>query len=231
MSLCAILEQLRDFDTALIANTIGYIDPAPAHEYYMAGSIRSVTPTLGPTVGMAVTCELDSSSPGGDPDMNGYWQQLEQMEKMAEPIIWVVKTVGSRPDHECVIGDGMAKTLYAAGCIGLVTDGGVRDVDGLLSVPFAAYCRGMNIHHCACRFRVMNQPVEVGGITIRPGDILHANKEGVIKVPKSCLEKLVAKAIQMRGCEHEVHVMWRRTDLTSAEKRHIAPKLLAKYGF
>lgn len=231
MSLRAILEELCDFDTALLANTIGYIDPTPAHEYYMAGSIQSVTPSLSPTVGVAVTCELDSSTPGGEANIDGYWQLLEQMAQMEEPAVWVVKTVGSRPDHECVIGDGMAKTLYAAGCVGLVTDGGVRDVDGLLNTTFAAYCRGKTIHHCALRFRAMNQPVEVGGITIRPGDIIHANAEGVIKIPNNCLPTLTAKAIQMCAFEHEMHVMWRRTNLTLTEKRHLVPKLLAKHGF
>ena len=56
-------EELREFDTALLANTMGYSDQTPAHEIYMGGSIRSVTPTLGPTAGIAVTCEIDCSSP------------------------------------------------------------------------------------------------------------------------------------------------------------------------
>ena len=227
----ATLEQLRDFDTALLANTIGYIDPTPAHEYYMWGSIRSVTPALGPTVGIAVTCELDSSTPGGSPDVAGYWQQLEEMSRLDLPVVWVVRCVGSRPDHECVIGDGMAKTLHAAGCVGLVTDGGVRDVDGLLAVPFAAYGRGTTIHHGALRFRRLNEPVEIGGITVRTGDVIHANAEGVIKIPTACLGSLAGKAVRMRAFEHAAHAVLSQTDLAPKEKQARVAALVAEYGF
>lgn len=231
MSLRSTLEELRDFDTALLANTIGYIDTTPAHEYYMGGSIQSATPSLGPTVGIAVTCELDSSTPGGRPEMDDYWKQLEEINRMEEPAIWVVKTVGSRPLHECVLGDGMAKSLFAAGCIGVVTDGGVRDLSGILTIPFAAYCRGKTIHHCNLRFRSLNQPVQVGGITVSRGDVLHANSEGVIKVPAGCLDVLATKAVQMRAFEHEAHCVLRRTDSPLGKKRQTVDDLLIKYGF
>src|SRR5215467_3372412 len=99
MELNAVLEGLREFDTALVANTIGYVDPTPAHEYYMAGYIQSVTPSLGPTVGVAATCEIDTSSPGDVHEFDGYLRQLEQIAKTQEPVVWVVKTSGSRPDH------------------------------------------------------------------------------------------------------------------------------------
>lgn len=231
MSLNTILEGLREFDTALLANTIGYIDPTPAHEYYMGGSIQSVTPSLGPTVGIAVTCELDSSTPGGKPEVDLLYQQLEQIEAMEEPVVWVVKTVGSRPDHECVMGDGMAKDLHSAGCIGAVTDGGVRDISGLLSVPFAAYSKGKTIHHCVLRFRATNQPVEVGGITVQTGDVIHANAEGVIKIPKGCLGTLADHATRMYAVEREAHHLFRQSQLSGKEKRNGVAKVLDKYGF
>ncbi len=233
MSFQPMLEQLRDFDTALVANTIGYIDSTPPHKWYLSGEIQSVTPALGPTVGIAVTCEMDTSSPDVDDDgtVDGYWEQLEQMDAMEEDTVWVVKAVGSRPDHECIIGDGMAKTLYAAGCRGVVTDGRVRDVQGLLTTPFAAYCRGTIAHHCRLRVRSINRPVEIGGVTIRPGDVIHADREGVITIPHACIEALPAKAPQMRAFEHEAHLVLRRTDAPLAEKREQVAQLLARYGF
>src|SRR5213593_2710666 len=101
LALSAVLENLQEYDTALVANTIGYIDPTPAHVYYMAGYIQSVTPTLGSTIRVAVTCEMDTSSPGDVHEFDGFLRQLEQMQRTDEPVIWVVKTTGSRPDHEC----------------------------------------------------------------------------------------------------------------------------------
>ena len=69
-----ILRQLAQFDTALLANTVEALKPSSGHEWYMAGTIQSVTPELGPTVGVAYTCELDSSTPGGEPEMDEYWE-------------------------------------------------------------------------------------------------------------------------------------------------------------
>lgn len=230
-----MLEDLREFDTALIANTIGYIDPTPAHEYYMGGSIQSVTPSIGPTVGVAVTCEMDSSTPGGGPEFDKYNEQIEQIAAMEEPVVWVAKTVGSRPDHECVLGDGMAKELHAAGCVGAVTDGGVRDINGLLTIPFAVYSKGKTIHHCAYRFRTINQPIEIGGITVRTGDIIHANAEGVIKIPKACLKELSAKATDMYAFERDAHQVLRqnlRGSGTSLSSRNsLIQEFLVKRGF
>ena len=231
MSLHAVLAELREFDTALLANTIDYIDPTPKHELYMGGSIRSVTPSLGPTVGVAVTCELDSSTPGGESAVDPFWRQLDQMAADDLPKVWVVKIKGARPDHECVIGDGMAKLLYSVGCVGLVTNGGVRDVQGLLATPLAAYCSGTTIHHGVLRFSAPGEPVDVGGLLIRSGDIIHANAEGVIRVPRACLADLPSRAVKMRAAEHDIHRIWRRRDVSLSDKRKRAVEVFSEYGF
>ena len=226
-----LLHELREFDTPLLANTIGYISATPAHEYYLSGEIQSVTPPLGPTVGVAFTAEIDSSTPGGEGDTDLYWKLLDTMRQSSVPSILVAKAVGSRPEHECMIGDGMAKTLFSVGCTGLVSDSRVRDVPGLITTPFAAYCRGKIAHHGPLRFRFINRPVEIGGVTISPGDVIHADHNGVIRIPPDCLPELAATAIRNRAFEHEAHMFLRRTDRSPAEKRAHVLALVKKYGF
>ena len=231
MKLTKLLSDWLEFDAALLANTIGYIDPIPPEEVYLGGSIQCQTPGIGPMVGTAVTCEMDTSSPGGKHEFDPFFEQLEQMQRIEEPIVWVVKAVGSRPDHECILGDGMAKSLRSVGCIGVVTDGGLRDVAGFATVPFHAFARVRVIHHAAMRFRSINRPVEIGGVVIRPGDVIHGSVEGVIKIPKTCLEQLPERAAKMRAFEHEAHFIMRQPDIPVRKKPEMVRALLVQYGF
>ena len=231
MNLIPLLQQLADFDTALLANTIGYIDSTPVSEWYMGGSIQSLTPTVGPSVGVAMTMELDSSSPDNVASAELYYEMLKQIERTPEPVMLVIKAAGSRPDHECILGDGMAKMLHSVGCVGVVTDGGVRDLEGILSVPFGVYARGRTIHHTPLRFTRINLPVSVGGISVAPGEIIHANAGGVIKLPRSSLERLPALATEMRSFESAAHGVFRRTDLSVDEKRKAINELLVRSSF
>lgn len=227
------LQQLAEYDTALLANLLGFVDSTPTHLLYLSNQIRSLLPDVGPTVGVAVTCELDTSSPEdqGGGDTEAFWQQLAGIELMNVPTVWVVKCVGSRLDHECILGDGMGKLLSAAGCVGAITNGGARDLAGLRSIGFAVYGSGATIHHCRMRVRSTGVPVKIGGILITPGDIMHANAEGVIRIPARAVTKLLEHAPAYRAFEHEAHQLFRRTDLRVAQKRQLFDTIFNKYGF
>jgi len=207
------------------------VDPTPAHEWYMGGSIGSLTSTVGPTVGVAMTLEMDTSTPGNQADMDLYYDLLKAIEQSSSPVVAIMKAVGSRPNHECILGDGMVKMMHSVGCVGVVTDGGVRDIDGILTVPFGVYARGRTIHHCAIRCTRLNHPVAIGGITVYPGDLIHANSGGVIKIPAGCREQLPAQATEMRAFEQAAHCIFRQRDLTLEKKRTAVDALVAQlYG-
>lgn len=227
------LEQLAEYDTALLANLLNFVDSTATHLLYMSNEIQSLIPDVGPTVGVAVTCELDSSSPNdeADGDTEAFWQQLTEMESMAVPTVWVVACVGSRPKHECIMGDGMGKALSSAGCVGAVTNGGVRDLAGLRSIGFGAYGTGVTIHHCKLRIRTTGEPVDIGGITVKTGDIIHAGGEGVIRIPHPAVAALLEQAPSYRAFEHEAHQLLRRADIKAATKREMLDGIIQKYGF
>jgi regulator of RNase E activity RraA len=229
--LCDLLRRLREFDSALLANALDYIYPGPIAECYMSGRIQSVTPVVGPAVGVAHTIEIDSSTPQGDAgNREPYHRLLEQIEAADEPAVMIIKPVGSRPDHECVAGDGIAKALHAVGGIGIVADGPVRDVEAMQAVPMSVHARGRCVHHCAFRFKFTGRPVEIGGLTIHPNDVIHAGADGVLRLPKSHLEALCDAAPKVTTAEAMSHAVWRSTELSVAKKVERAGQIYKDLG-
>jgi regulator of RNase E activity RraA len=93
------------------------------------------------------------------------------------------------------------------------------------------YSKGRTVHHCALRFRAINQPIEIGGIAVHPGDVIHANVDGVIKIPKACLPELGGHAARMYAFERDAHQVLRQPGVAAAAKRAQVLDLLARHGF
>jgi regulator of RNase E activity RraA len=93
------------------------------------------------------------------------------------------------------------------------------------------YGLGTIAHHEVMRFPEVDVPVTVGGITINPGDIIHADSEGVIRISEEIVGPLIDKAPDMRGFEQAVHAIWRRTDADCTTCRKEMTKVLERYGF
>jgi regulator of RNase E activity RraA len=107
---------------------------------------------------------------------------------------------GGREDA-AVIGDIVGKTLADLGCVGLVVDGAIRDVDGIDEVGLPAFARGA---HPATGSNngpgAINVPVQCGGVAVSPGDVVHADGSGVVVVPRERLAEVVelARAVDER---------------------------------
>jgi 4-hydroxy-4-methyl-2-oxoglutarate aldolase len=101
---------------------------------------------------------------------------------------------GGREDA-AVIGDIVARTIADLGCVGLVVDGAVRDVDGIDAVGLPTFARGA---HPATGSNqgpgAINVAVQCGGVAVRPGDVVRADSSGVVVVPREHLAAVVAAA-------------------------------------
>jgi 4-hydroxy-4-methyl-2-oxoglutarate aldolase len=101
---------------------------------------------------------------------------------------------GGREDA-AVIGDIVGKTIADLGCVGLVVDGAVRDVDGLDEVGLPTFARGA---HPATGSNqgpgAINVAVQCGGVAVRPGDVVRADSSGIVVVPREHLAAVVDAA-------------------------------------
>jgi len=74
--------------------------------------------------------------------------------------------------------------------VSTITNGGVRDLDEVNEFGFGYFACCVLVSHAYVHIENYNCPVKVGGLTIKPGDLLHADKHGVILIPDSVTHKL-----------------------------------------
>jgi 4-hydroxy-4-methyl-2-oxoglutarate aldolase len=104
-----------------------------------------------------------------------------------------------------LIGDlllGMAKN---AGVAGFVTDGLVRDVAGLLEVGLPVYAMGVSPNSPARNGPgTVGLPIVIGGVRVEPGDLVAADRDGVVIVPRADAARVVAKLAEVRKAEADL---------------------------
>jgi 4-hydroxy-4-methyl-2-oxoglutarate aldolase len=98
---------------------------------------------------------------------------------------------GGREDA-AVMGDVVGQTIADLGCVGVVVDGAVRDVDGLDAAGLPTFARG--VHPATGSNQgpgAINVAVQCGGVAVRPGDVVRADSSGVVVVPREHLVTVV----------------------------------------
>jgi regulator of RNase E activity RraA len=95
-----------------------------------------------------------------------------------------------------LIGDNLGNSIYAKTGTGVVFDAGARDADGLKQIDgFNAYVRGWDPSFLKnLVLSSINRPIRIGMVTVLPGDVILARREGVIAIPAHLAEEVVVTA-------------------------------------
>ncbi len=103
-----------------------------------------------------------------------------------------------------VLGGLMGTTLKYRGAAGAVTDAAIRDVPQLKRIQFPVYSRGVAPGTTVGHYRVtgINVPVVLAGVKINPGDIITADEDGVVIVPRDRAAEVLKKAQELDFAEH-----------------------------
>ena len=212
------IKKLIEFDTPTVANGIEMLGVRDPSAGYTGPDIRSLTPEFGRRVGIAATARLDTTSPGTDRPGSLFidWLRLIQKAAGAEsiPVFAVIESVGLRPRYTVTIGDGMATQMKMAGAVAFLTNGSIRDIEGVRSVPLACWGAGLSPMHGRLRWLDVNSPVVIDGMAVRPGDFIHADENGAVVIPPQIADQVYDKALSVREREQTMFAKLKSPGMT-----------------
>jgi regulator of RNase E activity RraA len=179
----AVLDCLRKYNTPTIANAIEVFDVRPRNEGFMRPEIRCIFPSLGVMVGYAVTLKIQSISPPGKGAAVLPPTHWEDVMKVSAPRVIVVEDLDEPAGLGSLWGEVNANMHKAMGCVGAITNGSVRDLDEVEPLGFHFFAQHIAVSHSYVHIVEVGTPVRVGGLTVRPGDLMHADRHGVTNIP------------------------------------------------
>lgn len=203
----AELDALRQIDTPTIANAIEPFNVRSDTDGFMGWDIRCMFPEMGVMAGYAVTATLDTTTHGRVHDREARFQLFDAIDASPKPVVLALKDLSSKPKHGCHFGDGLATVSMRLGAIGLVTDGGVRDVDTVREMGFHYFAPGMVPAHGNFGFMEAQVPVRISGVLVNPGDLIHADANGVVTIPAEIARDVIAQAREVMARE-KAHRDW-----------------------
>lgn len=220
------LAALRRLDTCKVSNAIESFEVRLRNEGFADATIRCMFDRLPPMVGYAVTTRVRTSVPpmGGANyhDRTDWWNYLLTIPA---PRVVVVQDVDQRPGLGSLIGEVHANILIALGCVGLVTNGAVRDLNALESTGFQFFAGNVAVSHAYAHIFEFGSPVEVGGLKIQPGDLVHGDRHGVLIIPKEIAEEIPAVAATQYEKERKVIGLCRSPDFSVEKLREVIKEL------
>lgn len=199
------LDALRKIDTPTIANAIEAFDARDPTEGFASLELRCQFPDLPPVIGYAVTCTADSTSPGRHrpSQQEAFYRAIHAAPK---PVVVVMKDAGPNRLRSCHAGDVMATLFQALGAVAVVTDGGVRDLAAMRqrAPGFQVFACGQVAAHGVPTIVEVGVTVNLCGLTIRPGDLLHGDANGLVSLPLVIADQVALRAQQVWQQETEM---------------------------
>jgi len=211
------LDLLREFDTPTVCNAIERLQLRDRTDGFMGFDIRCLFPDLGRMVGYAVTATARSAVPGSPGSRSGFASLFQALEKAPKPAVLVFKDVGPDPRRSCHFGDMVATSAARLGAIGLVTDGGVRDLSAVRGMGFHYFAAGATPAHGNYEIVEVGLDIMVGGTIVSPESLIHADENGVGVFPAGVTAELLqaSRTVQEREAARMAEMARPDVDLAS----------------
>jgi len=133
---------------------------------------------------------------------------------VAGPRILVIRDADDPPGVGALFGEAYARISRALGAVACVTNGAVRDLPGIQALRFQVFAGGVSVSHAYAHVMEFGEPVEIGGLQISTGDLLHGDLHGVHTIPIEAAHELPAIAEQVLREDLELFALTERKDFS-----------------
>jgi regulator of RNase E activity RraA len=218
-----VIEALRKISSPSVANAIETFKVRPRNQGQMSSEIRALFPDLGPLVGYAVPALIRAEP---EPQTNhrastfGWW---DYVLSIPAPRVIVVHDLDEPRGQGAQWGEVQANIHRALGCVGVVTDGSVRDLDEVRALGFQFAAAHVSVSHAYVHMVDFGLPIKVGGLWVKPGDLIHADHHGVVTIPPDVAARIPEAVAAVEADERKIIKVCQASDFS-------VDKLKALYG-
>ena len=212
------LDALRQIDSPTISNAIEEFGVRGRVDGFAGWELRCAFPELGTTLGYAVTCTADTTTESRR-GKRGLMELWEAVEAAPKPVVIVIKDIGPERARSGHMGEVMATTARALGAVACISDGGLRDVNEVRALGFQYFCPGFVVSHGNPLIIDTNVTVTLDGLTVKPGDLLHGDVNGMLVIPDSIAAQVAEAAMRVREAERAVLDFVKQPGLTVEKLR------------
>jgi regulator of RNase E activity RraA len=198
---------ISDYRRVEVASVSDALEQLTGKRMYMSHRMHPLFTTKFAGIARTVLLKKDE----GNTDPNALNGMLAAIDDGSADSVYVMKL----EDGDDIAGMGglMGTAMSARGYAGAVIDGGVRDVAYLRKIGFPVYATGIvpstSVHHY--RFAGSQIPIVCDGVTVNAGDIVAADSDGVVVVPRAQAQQVLALAQQMDFKEHSMYAVIEQT--------------------
>lgn len=217
-----VLDALRAIDTCVVSNAIETFELRLRNTGFADARIRCMFDDLPPVVGYAATARLRSGDPpvsgGAYHDRGDWWNSILQVPA---PRIVVLEDMDKPPGVGAFLGDMHAAILNALGCVGYVTDGAVRELPRVRALGFQLFAGNVAVSHAYAHIFDFGSPVKIGGLEVKPGDLLHGDRHGILTVPNEIAPQIPGVAARLQRAEQRIIDFCRSKDFSVDRLRQL----------
>src|SRR5882724_2688442 len=213
------IDYLRTVDSPTLSNAIERLKTRPRSAGFTPLALRCLFPEMGRMCGYAVTAQVETVTSMGPAEEKDFLDLFAAVDASHKPSVIVMQEIGGHSDWAAHSGEIMATTFRRLGAVGLVSDSGVRDLPEVRALGFHYFARGAVASHASFRIVRSNVPVQILGLVVQPGDLLHGDANGLVLVPEVDRDQLKAAVDAIRKREGELMEFIRSPEFTVEKLR------------